>query len=271
MKTIYNIDEMAETAALWRQEGQSIGLVHFQGNLHRGHASLLKAAKAENDQAVLCLFAVDGTGSADLEQDARKAEASGADVLFLPSRHDLWPDHLLARAAFGELSGRLFGSGRPDLYPDLCTLALKLFHITQAQRTYYGQKDIQRFLLVQRMAADLNIPVKVKCLPIARDQDNLALSAVNALLDDNQRRQAALIYTALQLAQGLYAEGQRETAVVLEAMAQELRKALLGDIKCLQAVDTGNLLPQQRLKSGSLIALEMDFNGIPLSDNILLD
>mgnify|MGYP000866515426 CR=1 FL=1 len=271
MKTIYSIEEMATAAFSLREAGQSLGLVHYQGNLHRGHASLIKAAKAENDMAVLCLFPLDGQSVNDLEQDSRKAEASGADILFQPSRAALWPEGLVSRAAFGELGARLFGKEDPDHYPALCTLALKLCQIIQPQCIYYGQKDIQRYLLARRMAADLNLPLEVKCLPIIREQDNLALANSNSLLDANQRRQACLIHASLQLAEQCYAEGQREAAAILAVMEQELRKALLGNIRCLQAVDTLNLLPQERLKSNSLIALALDFGSVILTDNILLD
>jgi len=270
MRTIYHLEEMSDAAAAWKAEGRSLGLVHFQGGLHRGHASLLKAAKAENDGAVLCLFALDGRSVADPALDARKAEASGADILFIPSRNDFWPTQLMSRVAFDDLATRLAGSGRPHYYRDLCTLALKLFHLIRPDRTYYGQKDIQRFLLVRRMTADLNMPVDVQCLPIIREQDNLALSGNNALLDPNQRKQAGLMFSALQLAEQLYAGGQRDAAAILGAMEQELRKALLGNILYLQAVDMVNLLPQQRLKAGSLISLALTFGDIVLCDNTIL-
>lgn|GEM_PF-6812900 len=219
---------------------------------------------------MLCLFALDGQSVADPAQDARKAEASGADILFIPSRNAFWPAQLTARVACGDLDARLAGSGRPGYYRDLCTLALKLFHIIKPDRTYYGQKDIQRFLLVQRMTADLNVPVEVLCLPTVREQDNLALSSGNAALDPHQRKQAALIYSALHLAEQLYAGGQREAAAMLGAMEKELRKALLGNIRFLQAVDQVNLLPQERLKAGSLISLALTFGDLVLEDNTIL-
>lgn len=270
MKTVYSIEEMSALSAQLKAEGNSIGFVHCHGDIHRGHAMLLKTAQAENDATVLCLIPPEGA-PADIVQDSRKAEASGADILFLPQRKQLLPASAVTFVQVGELGNRLAGIKQPDHFRHLTTLTLKLLHIIDPDHVYYGQKDVQRYVIINRLVAELQMQTQIHCLPTVRDQDNIALGGSAAQLDAEQRRQAGFIYTALQTAEQLFAAGERSAGVILQEMKKELRKALLGDIVILQAVDMVDLLPLERLKSPSLIALTLSFDGLLLHDNTILE
>ena len=280
MRIIKSISEMSRQVKEWQQEGQSIGLVPTMGYLHRGHASLMKAARQENDIVVASIFVNPsqfGPGEdferypRDLEADARKAESVEVDVIFAPEAEEMYPAGYVTYVDPTDLSTRLCGASRPGHFRGVCTVVLKLFNIVQPQNAYFGQKDAQQYLILSRMVKDFNLPVLMHRLPIIREQDGLALSSRNVYLSEEERKQALMLHEALLVAEKMYAEGERAADVIRAAMENELRKALLGTVDYLQIVDTVNLLPVDRIKGETLVAMAVYFGKTRLIDNIILE
>lgn len=278
MRIIQSISEMRDLAAECQEAQKSIGYIPTRGCLHRGHASLLKAARQENDLVLLGIFVDPGqleVGESvedyprDLQADAGKAEAVAADLIFAPSLESLFPPGFSTWVE-PERTDHLCQQLRPGYFRSACTALLKQLHIVQPQRLYFGQKDAQLFVVASRMARDLELPVELKMLPTIRDQEGLAISTRNSKLTPEARRQAALIHAALQAAERVYSEGEHQVAPVRAAMEGELRKALLGSVTELQFLDLKQLLPVERITGRTLVSLAMSFGSTQLHDNTIL-
>jgi len=280
MRIIRTVAEMKQCVQEWQKEGLRIGLVPTMGYLHRGHTSLMKAARTENDVVVVSIFVNPtqfGPGEdferypRDMEADAKKAEAMDVDVIFAPEATDMYPEGYVTYVEPVDISTRLCGVSRPGHFRGVCTVVLKLFNIVCPQNAYFGQKDAQQYLILSRMVADLNLPVQMHRMPIIREQDGLAMSSRNVYLNEEERKQALHLHAALQIAENLYAEGERSAAVLRSAMENELRKALLGTVDYLEIVDPVRLLPVERVKPETLIAMAVRFGNTRLIDNTILE
>ena len=188
-----------------RREG-SVGLVPTMGALHDGHLSLLRAARAECDAVVMSLF-VNPTqfpDEADLAayprdeaRDIDLAREAGVDVVFAPSRGEMYPPGFQTWLEVTELGSILEGRFRPGHFRGVATIVLKLFTVVRPTHAYFGQKDAQQAEVIRRMIGDLALEVELRILPTVRDADGLALSSRNALLSPEERERALSLSRAL--------------------------------------------------------------------------
>jgi pantoate--beta-alanine ligase len=203
MKTIRTI---AEAKAVFRDQLE-LGLVPTMGAFHEGHLSLIRAARAENDVAVVSLFvnpAQFGAGEdlagypRDEERDAELAAEEGVDYVFAPTPEEMYPAGFQTWVDVEELSEPLEGASRPGHFRGVATVCLKLFNIVRPRRAYFGQKDAQQVAVVKRMVRDLDLDLKIRVLPTVREEDGLALSSRNAYLSPEERTAASALPRALQ-------------------------------------------------------------------------
>jgi pantoate--beta-alanine ligase len=183
-----------------------VGLVPTMGAFHDGHLALFGAARAENDVVVASLFvnpAQFGEGEdlarypRDEERDAALAERAGVDVLYLPPAEEIYPPGFETWVDVERLGSILEGVHRPGHFRGVATVCLKLFNLVRPSRAYFGQKDAQQVAVVRRMVRDLAVPVEIRVVPTARDEDGLALSSRNAYLSPEQRERALALPRAL--------------------------------------------------------------------------
>ena len=184
----------------------SLGLVPTMGAFHKGHLSLFRAARAENELVVVSLFinpAQFAPGEdldrypRDEERDAQLAEAAGVDVLYVPATEEIYPDGFQTWVDVEELGSVLEGEHRPGHFRGVATVCLKLFNLVRPQRAYFGQKDAQQAAVIRRMVRDLDVPVEIRVCPTVRDDDGLALSSRNAYLAPEEREAALALPRAL--------------------------------------------------------------------------
>ncbi len=195
-------------AALGEVAG-TVGLVPTMGAFHAGHHSLFRTARDENDALVVSLFVNPtqfGPGE-DLERyprnegrDLAGAEAAGVDILFVPTAAEMYPpgfDTWVDPGALGEI---LEGAVRPGHFRAVATVCVKLFHLVQPSRAYFGRKDAQQVAVVRQVLRDLDMAsgLELRVLPTVRDPDGLALSSRNALLTPEERVQALALPRALR-------------------------------------------------------------------------
>jgi len=183
-----------------------VGLVPTMGAFHDGHLALFAAARAENDVVVASLFvnpAQFGEGEdlarypRDEERDAALAERAGVDVLYLPPAEEIYPPGFETWVDVERLGSILEGEHRPGHFRGVATVCLKLFNLVRPSRGYFGQKDAQQVAVVRRMVRDLAVPVEIRVVPTARDEDGLALSSRNAYLSPEERERALALPRAL--------------------------------------------------------------------------
>ncbi|MDH3719198.1 MAG: pantoate--beta-alanine ligase [Planctomycetota bacterium] len=263
-----------------RREGQSIGVVPTMGALHQGHLSLVEASVSKCDLTVVTIFVNPtqfGAGEdfgeypRDLDADlARLAKVSDDVVVFAPSVDVIYPADHDTQVIVGAVAQPFEGRCRPGHFAGVATIVLKLFQLVRADVAFFGQKDYQQALVIQRMVADLNVPIRVEICPTVRDADGLALSSRNQYLSPQQRRQALSLSHSLQLASDLVAEGQYDAEVVLRRMRELIQQT--GDVRIdyVALADTDTLQPVSRIDRPVVALLAVHIGPARLIDNAII-
>jgi pantoate--beta-alanine ligase len=279
MRTVRAVDELRSALAAERRAGRTVGLVPTMGALHEGHLSLIRRARAECDVVVVSLFVnpAQFNERADLEQyprreerDAARASGAGADVLFAPSVEEVYPPGFATAVEVFGVTDRLEGVARgAEHFRGVSTVVTKLLGMAMPDVAYLGQKDAQQVIVIRRLIADLNLPVRVQVCPIVREPDGLAMSSRNARLSRDERERARALPDALRAASKRAAQGERSAEALLEAA----RAAMLArgvQPEYLDLVDPETLEPREELAGESLLALAARFGETRLIDNTIL-
>jgi pantoate--beta-alanine ligase len=250
------IDDRTAIVNNYRERG--IGFVPTMGALHEGHLSLFRQAKSENALAIASIF-VNPTQfnnpddfekyPSTIDADLALAEKAGCDIVLLPTKEDVYPDGYRYRISESTFSKVLCGAHRPGHFDGVLTIVLKLFQITQASHSYFGQKDFQQLELIRSMAKAFFLDIKVLGLPTVREADGLAMSSRNLRLKPEDRKKAAKISALLRqsfkeqknasfVAAELAKNGFRVDYVEdhLTGPSEELRRfvaAFLGDVRLI--------------------------------------
>lgn len=190
-----------------RSEGGSIGLVPTMGAIHAGHLSLVQRAVQSDDFVVVSIF-VNPTQFGpeedyeqyprQLERDAQLLQAHDANLIFSPTPQEMYPPEYATFVEVEGLTDVLCGAHREGHFRGVTTVVTKLLNIVAPDRAYFGQKDYQQYVILDRMARDLNMPVEVVACETVREPDGLAVSSRNEYLTPKQREAAPAIYQALQ-------------------------------------------------------------------------
>jgi pantoate--beta-alanine ligase len=186
-----------------------LAFVPTMGALHEGHRSLIKLARSLGDVVAVSIFVNPLQFGPDedyaryprpLEDDLRVCEAEGVDVVFVPSVTDLYPPGRQITVDAGAVGAVLEGKSRPGHFNGVLTVVLKFFNLIRPQLAIFGEKDAQQLACIQRMVADLNIPIEIVGAPIVRESDGLALSSRNIFLTTTERAIARSLSAALEKA-----------------------------------------------------------------------
>ncbi|HTZ10763.1 MAG TPA: pantoate--beta-alanine ligase [Candidatus Margulisiibacteriota bacterium] len=277
MRIISSIAKMQQFALRARHKGFSVGFVPTMGALHEGHLSLIRRARKENDLVVLSIFVNPAQFGPkedfkkyprSLKEDSRLCRSCGVDVIFYPQAKAMYPPGYLTYVTVEKLSDKLCGRARPGHFKGVATVVTKLFNIVQPTSAYFGQKDAQQSVIIRKLTADLNMPVKIKVLPTLRDKDGLALSSRNAYLNPKERREALVLPQALKRARSLIKRGVRDSAKIIAEMRGVIRSSGAARVDYISVVDTVNLEPLGLLRGDYLIALAARVGKTRLIDNI---
>src|SRR5947209_10064667 len=200
MKTIRTVAELRPVIAEHRRGLRSIGLVPTMGAFHEGHLSLMRRARSTCDVVVVSLFVnpTQFNDAADLEayprneaEDAAQAEEIGVDYLFAPAAQDVYPPGFSTTVSVAGLTETLEGEHRGRAHFDgVATVVTKLFNMVAPDVAFFGQKDAQQALVIERLVRDLDLAVRIEICPTVREGDGLALSSRNARLTPEERRRA---------------------------------------------------------------------------------
>ncbi len=219
-------------AALEPLRGGIVGLVPTMGALHGGHVSLLNAARSECDTVVATIFVNPAQfGPAEdfdsyprvEEQDLRTLERAGADLAFLPTAGEMYPQGFQTWVEVTELSRGLEGDARPGHFRGVATVCLKFFNIVRPDRVYFGQKDAQQAEVIERMISDLDLEIELRVVPTVRDRDNVAMSSRNANLSPDEREAARALPRALFTGELAYRRGDDPVAAARAILTAEKR------------------------------------------------
>ena len=259
---------------------QPVGLVPTMGFLHEGHLSLVQRCRAENATVVASIFVNPlqfgpredlSTYPRDLDRDRKLLETAGVDLLFAPDASAMYPPDVSTFVDETRLSTGMCGAARPGHFRGVCTVVLKLFHIVQPRRAYFGEKDFQQLQVIRRMTRDLDVPVEVVGCPLVREPDGLARSSRNVYLSPEERLQALALSRSLIHAQDLVARGERSAAALRHAVTSFLQQNPALDVDYVVVKDPDTLDDLDALEGRVLVALAVRVGKTRLIDNAVLE
>ena len=213
------VESLAELRATRKSLANHVGLVPTMGFLHEGHLSLVRRAKQECASVGVSIFVNHAqfgptedldTYPVDLEQDLDLLSAEKVDLVWTPTKAEMYGPGYQTWVEVEELSRYLEGEIREGHFRGVATVVTKLFNSFQPDRAYFGQKDAQQAIVIRRLVRDLNFPIEVIVCPTLREADDLAMSSRNSYLNPEERQAATVLYRALSAADELFNTGERE-------------------------------------------------------------
>lgn len=252
MEQAVSKEEVRQLVLEARRESKRIALVPTMGALHEGHLSLVRAAQQRADVVVVSIFVNPtqfGPGEdfeaypRDLDRDLALLAAEGVDAAFTPTTEAMYASGAQVTVDPGPLGDVWEGASRPGHFRGVCTVVAKLLSLVGPDLAFFGEKDYQQLVIVRRMVADLDFPVKIVGCPIVRDADGLALSSRNAYLSPEERRAATVLYRALREAETLVCGGEADTGFVERAMRDTVEAEPLAALDYAALVDPQTLEP----------------------------
>ena len=275
MKVLETVDDVR--AIRWSESSLTWGLVPTMGFLHEGHLSLVRRARQENDRLAASIF-VNPTQFApdedfqayprDVNRDLELLEREGVDLVFVPLESTIYPPGFQTSVVVSEVTQRLEGASRPSHFRGVTTIVAKLFNIIRAQRAYFGQKDAQQVIVIQRMVHDLNFDVQIVVCPTLREADGLAMSSRNARLAPSQRTAAPILYRALTQARSAVTEGERDANILRYLMAAEIEREPLARLDYVSVADATTLQELNAIYDRALLSGAVFIGDVRLIDNI---
>jgi pantoate--beta-alanine ligase len=279
MEVIATVKEMQQRSEQLRQEAKTIAFVPTMGYLHEGHLILMREGRQRGGALVISIFvnpAQFGPGEdyerypRDMKRDLKLAQKVGADIVFTPSAHEMYPNGFQTAVEVGKVTKNLCGLSRPGHFHGVTTVVTKLFNIVRPHVTLFGQKDYQQLVTIKRMVEDLNMDIKVIGIPIVREHDGLAMSSRNTYLNPKQRKEAASLYRALLKGEELFRRGEKNTAVILTKIRGVIEEGNATTIDYAKICDAHTLEDIEEIKGAAIIALAVQIGKTRLIDNLIL-
>lgn len=275
-RAITSCTEIQQAALQLRAEGKRIGLVPTMGALHEGHLSLVQAAKRDCDVAIATIF-VNPTqfGPREdfskyprtLDHDLELLDSAKCDLVFVPAADEMYPPGFSTCVEPPAVAKPLEGAFRPDHFRGVCTVVLKLFNLVPSDAAYFGRKDYQQWLVIRRMAQDLNLPLEIRACPIIREPDGLALSSRNRYLSEDKRQQALALSQALRATKDAFRGGERDPTSLSAGMQETLQAAGIERIDYAAVVDGESLEETESINRPAIALIACHVGTTRLIDN----
>ncbi len=270
---------LAEFRAARLQLPLPVGFVPTMGFLHEGRVTLVRQSVDECAATVVSLF-VNPTQFAPTEdlssyprdeaRDLELLQAAGTDLVFLPRAEEMYAEDHETWVALDRLTRRLEGSVRPTHFRGVATVVSQLFHIVEPQRAYFGQKDAQQVLVIDRMIRDLHFPIVLRVGDTVREPDGLAFSSRNTYLSAEERRAALILRHSLDLAERLWLEGERDAEEIRKEMTELVEQEPLARLDYVSIADTQTLDEIHAIDRKVLVSLAVRIGKTRLIDNAIL-
>jgi pantoate--beta-alanine ligase len=192
----------------FRAKKATTALVPTMGALHDGHVSLVRLAKRRAAKVIVSIF-VNPTQFAPSEDfssyprtwkaDVARLAAEDVDLIWNPNVKTMYPDGFATKILTeGPATVGLEDRFRPHFFGGVTTVVGKLFTQCRPDFAVFGEKDYQQLRVVTRMAADLDLGIKVIGSRTVRERDGLAMSSRNVYLSAEERQLAPALYRAMK-------------------------------------------------------------------------
>lgn len=279
MKIFKKIDDVRQQLAKDRKDGLTVGLVPTMGALHNGHLSLVLKSQAMCQRTLVSIFVNPLQFGPDEDYDAypRNLEADCAflgkanvDYVFAPSVEEMWPAGNATSVEVEGLSHILVGKLRPGHFRGVTTVVAKLFNIVEPDFAFFGEKDYQQVVIIRRMVEDLAFPIKIISLPILRDDDGVASSSRNQLLDKEDRKAAVVVPKSWKAAAELFQKGERDINTLRHAIKNVLENEPRAFIEAIDFRDAETLEEvEDKISRPTVLLLTVRFGSVRLIDQYL--
>ncbi len=273
-----SVIELRQYVQHWKDHDQSIAFIPTMGNLHAGHMSLIEKGQSLCDRSLCSIFVNPMQFGANedfnhyprtLDSDIEQLEASGCDLVYLPTASELYPEGLdkISQVQVTDLTDHYEGAHRPGHFTGVATVVLKLFNIVNPDVSVFGKKDYQQYRVISKMVADLNLDVQIIGQETTREDSGLATSSRNQYLDPEQTGKAALIYQILGDSARRISEGERDfKAVEARAVSRLDEAGFKTDYFTVCNAET--LLPASAEDRDLVILVTAELGATRLLDNI---
>jgi pantoate--beta-alanine ligase len=279
MRRIRTVNAMRAWSRGLQREGVTIGLVPTMGALHEGHRSLIRAARLACDATAVSIF-VNPLQFGPLEdfdryprslaQDLRLCRSGGVDAVFLPRAQEMYPPDFETAVSVQRLTRRYEGLSRPGHFGGVTTVVTKLLNIVHPDKAFFGQKDYQQAVVVERLVKDLNLDTEIVLRPTVREPDGLALSSRNRHLSPEERKAATVLYRALSDGRELIRAGERSVKKVEAAMTRLIWAEPLARLDYLAVTDPITLDEVRSVRGRVVLLLAVWIGKTRLIDNLIV-
>jgi len=284
VQTANTLDMLRTLTATLRKDGSTLGLVPTMGALHKGHLTLIKAARDACDHVVASIF-VNPTQFGpnedldayprQLEEDSAMLEAEGCSLLWAPTVEAMYPQGFASSIAVSGVSANFCGASRPGHFDGVATVVCKLFNQVQPDMAFFGEKDFQQLAVIRTMARDLDLTApRVEAIigvPTVRESDGLAMSSRNRYLSSEDRAAAATLPAAMREAIARIADGT-EVRQTLRGLEDALLGAGFSQVDYAQLADATSLEPLEVLGSkDARLLVAAKIGGTRLIDNMAVN
>lgn len=280
MRIIEDPAAMSAEAAGLAANRIECGLVPTMGALHEGHLALARRSVDENEATVMSIFVNPAqfmpgedydTYPRTWEEDLALAEKAGVDIVFHPAAEQMYLPRRQTTVQVHDLAKNLCGMTRGiGHFIGVTTVVAKLFNLVRPARAYFGQKDAQQALVIQRMVIDLNFPVRIVVCPIVREADGLALSSRNRNIPPGLRRRALALREALVLGRDMIRGRQYDAMAIFNEMCRHILRDDAIEVDYLHIVSPETLEDVDKVDDLVLMAGAIRIGGVRLIDNILV-
>ena len=271
-KTTNDLKRFLDTC---RDNNKTISLVPTMGGLHDGHLKLVDRAKEISDIVVVSIF-VNPTQFARGEDfddypntfssDQRQLELKGVDVLFFPSREEIYPDGTQNDYKVGAIGQILCGEFRPTHFDGVAQVVKRFFEIVKPDYSVFGEKDYQQLLIIKSLVENLNFDMTIESVRTQREKDGLAMSTRNQYLSHEDRKKAPNFYLKLNALKNSILDGSAIELARMKAI-DELNEEF--ETEYLEVLDANNLTQIETKTKEIIIISAIRFGGTRLIDNIV--
>lgn len=253
MLITHTIEETRQAVSAARAAGKQVGFVPTMGFLHEGHLALIDVARREGADFVVVSIFVNPTQFGPAEDfsryprneagDRATLESRRVDLLFLPSVETMYRTGSTTTISVGAVAAPLEGARRPGHFEGVATVVLKLFHIVQPDLAVFGRKDAQQCAVIERMARDLDVPVRLAFSETVREADHVAMSSRNSYLSEDERVLAPVLHRALRAGEDALKHGVEDVAAIETLMHRIAAEEGVDEVDYLALVDPETFLP----------------------------
>jgi pantoate--beta-alanine ligase len=249
--------EIISTAALLQQRITElhlspVGFVPTMGALHNGHIALVKTAMDKCPLAVVSIFVnpTQFNDKNDLKNYPRTPESDIGllrtvmrknDLVFIPEVKEIYPVEDIREFHFGNLDNVMEALHRPGHFNGVAQVVSRLFDIVKPDIAIFGLKDFQQLAIIKALVKQTGNKVQIIGHPIIRENDGLAMSSRNRLLEKNIRERAPVIFRTISAASAMIRD--HDIAEVKSFVSERINSLPGFSLEYFEVVDDADLVP----------------------------